>query len=583
MKAESDGQSLPTGMVTFLVTDVVASTNMWQQHPDAMAAALAAHETILRRELTADGGYEFGTAGDSFAVAFSSAVSAVRSATNAQQALAAHPWGAVRIRVRIGLHTGPTEERDGRYFGVAVNKAARIEALADADQVLLSEATRSLVGHEMSDDLTFRDLGKQRLKSFEQPEKLFQVVADGLACNAPDQTTRADSRLPYPATRFIGRASAVARLAGAISPGQLISVTGLGGLGKTRLSIEAARAAGPRFPDGTWWVDLTPLSQEDSLALHAAAELGITPQGQKTAIGNLVGGLRGREAVIVFDNCEHVIDKAAELISTLRSECPNLGLVATSREPLGLRGEEIWPLATMSAHTDGVELLVDRAQSRDGSFDPQDWPAEDLIDLCQRLDGLPLAIEMAAARLRTLSPRQIIERLDDRFRMLRQRDRDVPARHQTLLAALDWSYEQLDPDEGLLLDRLSAFAGSFDLAAVQHVCGDDRLDEFDILDLLSSLLDKSLVSRVSAEVSSRYRMLETVRHYCSTHLDEAATTHPETGAPFVFRCCCDRCGALVVRKRPSVLRPLLPDVHRRMGQSTRGCSVGNRIRRRTRM
>lgn len=510
--------------MTFLISDVVSSTRLWQEAPAAMNVAIRAHEQIMRRSLTESGGYEFGTAGDSFAVAFSSAADAVHSAVAAQQALESHDWGDAHIRVRIGVHSGRAEERDGRYFGPAVNRAARIEALAAPGEVLVSESTHALARAHVESTIDFRDIGEQSLESFDRPERLFQVIAEGITSDAVAGLHRTSDNLPQPPTTFVGRSDDVDALAATIGPGELVTITGLGGLGKTRLSIEAARQATQRFRDGVWWVDLTPLSDGSSIAVHAASALGITLQNGMSSAASLTDALRRQQSLVVFDNCEHVIEGAASLIAEIRTSCPQVGLLATSREPLDLAGEQNWPLSAMSAATDGVALLIDRARAHDVNFDPDRWPKSELIDLCRRLDGMPLAIEMAAARLRALSPGEIIERLEDRFRLLRSKDRTVAARHQTLLAALDWSYELLSPDERLLLDRLSTFAGSFDVRAAERVCADDRLDEFDVLDLLTSLLEKSLIAQTDAAGTSRYRMLETVRDYCAEHLDEDAAS-----------------------------------------------------------
>ena len=511
-------QSVPTGVVTFLLTDVVGANELWRAFPDAMPEALAAHEKILRAAIVASSGYEFGTAGNSFAVAYSSSVDAIKAAAAAQVALASHDWGAVRIEVRIGLHSGQAEERDGRYFGVAVNKAARIEALAGPSQILVSQTTHALVQHQLDAALQLRDVGLHDLKSFKRPERLFQVVGEQLLAGEAIAPRRQADRLPTPQTRFIGRSHDVEAVAEILSPGALVTITGLGGLGKTRLSIEVARRAAPRFRDGIWWVDLSPLTDGAAVAMHTNAALHITSPAHIAADRSLVDGLRRLNAVVVFDNCEHVIDEVSALIATVHGSCPELAILATSRATLGVRGEQVWPIGPLATATDGVALLVDRATVHVPTFETDRWPLGDLVELCDRLDGMPLAIEMAAARLRALSPRDILNRLEDRFRLLQSRDRHVTPRHKTLVAALDWSYELLEPTERLLLDRLSVFASSFDLKAAEQVCADDDLDEFDILDTLTALLDRSLISLVTDNDSTRYRLLETVREYCSSHL-----------------------------------------------------------------
>lgn len=509
-----------------MLSDIVGSTELWQHFPDAMPAATLKHGQLMRAAITQAGGYEFGTAGDSFAVAFSSASQAVEAAAAAQRALEAQDWQEAPIRVRIGLHSGQADERDGRYFGAVVNRADRIESVASPGQVLVSAATHALAVGHVGDDIGFRDLGEHPLRSFERPERLYLVLAEGLLDDGGQVFSQlVCDNLPNPPTAFVGRASDVTELGSSITPGSMITITGLGGLGKTRLAIEAARQATERFSDGVWWIDLSPLTDGSSIDLHVAAALGITTQAGASSDAALIDGLRRQQALLIFDNCEHVLADSAQLIASLQSACPELCLLATSREPLDLAGEQNWPLASLASATDGVALLIQRARAHDAKFDPTRWPAPDLIRLCDRLDGMPLAIEMAAARLRALAPAEIIDRLDDRFRLLRNKDRQAAARHQTLVAALDWSYELLDEDERLLLDRLSIFDGSFDVRAAEQVCADDALDEYDIIDLLGSLLEKSLVSLVDSTGTNRFRLLETVRQYCGTHLtDEQANT-----------------------------------------------------------
>lgn len=510
----------PSGTVTFVLTDVVDSTALWQQFPGDMAAALATHEQILRSTFETHGGYEFGTAGDSFAVAFDDAARAVRAVVDIQRALGEYEWGAVPIHVRIGLHSGQSEERDGKYFGPSVNLAARIEALAGPGQILMSRATQALTERGLADDIRVIDLGEHQLKSFDEPFELFQLAGPGLVETV---TLTADTQLvtlPRPSTRFVGRESDIAALSELAQPGALVTVTGMGGLGKTRIAIEAANAISHTFADGVWWVDLTPLTPGAPLATHLATTLGLTQQPGMDPVTSVVDGLARQTVVIVLDNCEHVLDDVGTLVDHIRRACPSVCLIATSQAPLGVAGEMVLPLAPLDASSDAVALLIARATANDARFDAEAWPRQDLVDLCARLDGLPLAIEMAAARLRALSPRDICDRLDDRFRILKSKSRGTVERHQSLLAALDWSYDLLGPDEQIVLDRLSIFAGTFNLAAAAQVCADDSLDEFDVLELVTDLLEKSLITQAEGDGTTRYRMLESVRHYCDGHLTD---------------------------------------------------------------
>ena len=508
--------------MTFVFTDVVNSTALWQQAPEAMRAALVEHERIVRDSSSTHGGYVFSTAGDSFGIGFPDAPGAIAAAVAIQRRLAAHAWTDIALSVRIGMHPGTAEERDGNYFGTPVNRAARIQSLAEAGQILISQATRILTGSDLPEGVTTTPLGLQRLKSFDEPEELFQLAGDGLSSEVTLSSTATHSNLPTPMTKFVGRADDIDALGRLISPGIMVTVSGIGGLGKTRIAIEAANTAGRDFPDGVWWIDLAPLSTDAALAEHVAASLQLTVQPSMDAADSIADGLRRQTSLIVLDNCEHVVDGVAPIVDRIRRDCPQICVVATSQVPLGIAGEAVLSLGALDTSSDAVALLVARAEANDAAFDPQRWPRQDLEDLCARLDGLPLAIEMAAARLRVLSPRDIIDRLDDRFRILKSTVRGTTERHQSLLAALDWSYELLDPHERLLLDRLSVFAGTFDLAAASGVCSDDELDEFDILDLLAALLEKSLISQVDGGFAMRYRLLDSVRHYCASHLDEPA-------------------------------------------------------------
>lgn len=508
----------PSGTVTFLFTDVVGSTALWERFPDQTATSLAAHERLLRAAIEEFGGYEFATAGDSFDVAFSSASGAIACAIRIQQALRAHAWNGVEIGVRIGVHTGTAEQRDGGYYGQDVNRARAVCAAAGRDQILVADAAASLGrgglprGHELV------RLGPVELGAMSDLVDMWFVSGDGLAVAQLAANVRDEGNLPRPASHFIGRADQIEAIVDRMQPDSMLVLLGLGGLGKTRVAIEAGRRCQSRFRDGVWWIDLTPLNDRTSIAALISSTLRI---GAETTVGveeSLLDGLGRLECLLVFDNCEHVADHAADLIAAIRERCPSVGILATSRTALGVAGEQVWPLAPLDAATDGVELLVARAHEHDLTRAGADWPSDDLELLCERLDGIPLAIEMAAARLRSLAPREIIDRLDERLRMLKNRDRQATRRHQTLVAALDWSYELLDSDEQLLLDRLSVFVSDFDLASVEHLCSDDKLDEFDVLDLLGSLINKSLVTSPGRDGRSRYRLLETVRQYGRSHL-----------------------------------------------------------------
>ncbi len=512
---------VPSGEVTYLFTDVVGSAREWQRNSNDMHEALRIHDEVIRTVFARHGGFVFSVAGDAFGAAFQRPASAVAAAVDIQLGLDQATSGAVSIAVRAGLHTGEALERDGNYFGTNVNRAARIQSMGRGAQVLMSRQCADLVADEMPDRYTLTSVGEHALRSFDDHESLFQLLGDGLSDDTSIEASAIVDNLPRPVTRFVGRLDDVAGVSDELNPGKHVTLVGLGGLGKTRLSIEIARNVAADFPDGIWWIDLAPLTDGAAIAPALTALLGVGQQ-QLDPVEAVVDRLIDQQALLVFDNCEHLINGVAGLVSSIHRRCPNVGVLATSREPLGLGGERVWPVRPLSAADEGIDLLIDRVAERDASLDTSTWNRNDLGQLCSRLDGMPLAIEMAAARLQTMSPRDVLRRLEDRFRLLRSRQRDVSDRHQTLLAALDWSYDLLDPDERLLLDRLSVFGGTFGLDAAEQVCADDRIDSYDVIDLIASLVDKSLVTVLRVGDSTRYRLLETVRQYASTHLDEAA-------------------------------------------------------------
>jgi len=515
--------SIPSGTVAFLFTDVEGSTSLWQDHPQAMSAALARHDEILRTAIDGHSGFVFSTAGDAFAAAFDSASNALKAAIEAQRALCAESWGEAVIRVRMGLNIGVAEERGGNYLGDVVNRTARIMSLAEGGQVLLSSTAQEAIDGRLDADIELRPLGERKLKSLSRPEHLYQALGSGL----PDRpvtiiTETADGNLPSGVVGFVGRTDDIENLRARVAPGRVVTLTGIGGVGKTQLSTRVATTLTVDFPDGVWWCDLTPLAAPELIPSAVAATLRFNIKPGIDPIDAVVEALARRHMLLVVDNCEHLLSGAAAMIRAVARGCPNVALLATSREPLGIAEEMVWPLRPLEAATEGVDLLVRRAAAADASIDPSVWDRADLVELCERLDGIPLAIEMAAARLRSMSPRQILNRLEDRFRVLRNRRREGAQRHQTLLATLDWSYRLLEPDEQILLDRLAVFADAFDLEATEAVCADRGagLDPLDIADLMGALIGKSLVTMIRTRTKVRYRLLETIRHYAMAHLDE---------------------------------------------------------------
>ena len=518
----------PSGTVTFLFTDVEGSTRLWEGHRAEMEAALARHDEILRASIAAFGGLVFSTAGDAFAAAFARPSDAVDAALAAQRALQSEAWPpGAEIRVRMGLHVGAVHERDGDYFGPAVNRAARLMSLANGGQVLVSLAVQQLVREELGPGVRLIGLGVRVLRGLSEPETVFQLTADGLREHFPALAGSGSKagNLPVPATSFVGRVEQVKRLAVELAVRRLVTLFGPGGVGKTRLAIEAAAAAVDEFPDGVWFVELAAVSDPLAVGHAAAVAMGARPQEGMDPIVALVDALTGRRSLLVLDNAEHLVAAVAEVTSRVLSQAPTASLLVTSREPLGVAGEQVWPVPSLDPVLEGVELFCERAALADAAFAPGDRDQQVMAAICARLDGIPLAIELAAAQVRSMTLSDVADRLADRFRLLRGPRRGGGLeRHQTLRATIDWSYRLLDDHEALLFDRLSVFAGLFDVAAVNAVCGDDQLDRDDLFDVLAALSDHSMLSVDRAGPHVRWRLLETLRQYGEERLDHRGET-----------------------------------------------------------
>ena len=513
--------SRPSGTVTFLFTDIEASTRLWHHHPEEMRVALAAHDEVVRSTVKRHGGYVFSTGGDGFAVAFSRAAEAVRAAVEAQSALQARHWPAgAPIRVRMGVVTGEAQERDGDYFGPALNRAARVMAAGHGGQILLSAATAVLV-----DGVDLIDLGMHELRDLPGREHLFQIRANGLMADFPALRTvdAIPGNLRLPTTSFVGRASEVKQVAELVRAHRLVTLTGVGGVGKTRLALQVAAGLPGDFPDGVWLVELAPVGDPVTVPEVVAAALRVTPQGQRSVAGSLVEALSGRRLLIVLDNCEHVVDAAADLVEEVLAHTAAVKVIATSREGLRVGAEQLWPVPSLGASgeaSEAVELFVERAQAVNPAFSLDDGAdVESVVLICQRLDGIALAIELAAARTVSMGPQEVANHLGDRFRLLAGGRRGVE-RHQTLRHAVAWSYDLLNDDEKMLLNRCSVFAGGFDLATATHLC--DAIDEYTVLDVVDSLVRKSLVTAQRTADHTRYGMYETIRQFAEEQLAATA-------------------------------------------------------------
>jgi predicted ATPase len=510
--------------VTFLFTDVEGSTRRWETDADVMRNALVAHDDALRTAIEAHGGFLFKHTGDGVCAAFASPRSAVDAAVAAQRGL--------ELPVRMGLATGEAELRDEDYFGAVLNRAARVMASGHGGQILVAESTAGLLS-----GVDLVDLGPRRLRDLPTPVGMFQVRAPGLRMDFPPLRTLDTSpgNLRRATSSLIGRESEVDEVQAAVKAHRLVTLTGVGGVGKTRLALEVAARLVDEFPDGVWFFELAAVTDPAAVPDAVAAALGITQQPGTSVSDSVAAALEGRLRLVVFDNCEHVRDAAADLIEAILAQSATVAILATSREGLGVADEQLWlvPSLDLGAGIDSaaVDLFVERACSVASGFSMATTDEVDaVIEICRRLDGIPLAIELAASRLLSMTVGELRDRLDDRFRLLVGSRRGLE-RHQTLRHAVAWSYDHLDEAEKSSLTRCSVFAGGFDLPAARAVagCGDDIA----ALDLLDALVRKSLIVADRTSERTRYSMLETIRQFAEEQLvasgaaPDARTTHAQ--------------------------------------------------------
>ncbi|HXF83456.1 MAG TPA: tetratricopeptide repeat protein [bacterium] len=529
---------LPSGTVTFLFTDIEGSTRLWEAHADAMRRAVIAQESILREAITARRGHIFKTVGDGVYAAFADPLDAVEAARRAQEQLQRAAWEVPDgLRVRMAIHTGAAESSNGDYLGPTLNRVARLLAAGHGGQILLSDATRALVEGGLPEGVTLRDHGRHRLRDLAQPERIFQLVAPGLAETFPPLRSLEafPNNLPRQLTSFIGRERELAEVTALLRTAPLVTLTGPGGAGKTRLALQVGAEVVERFPDGVWLVALEALSDPALVPAAIAAVVGVREETHRPLLQTLVDVHRPKELLLIVDNCEHLLQGAAQVIGAMLHACPRLRVLATSQERLGIPGEVTYPIAMLPvpdpraaaleavAATAAVRLFVDRAVLSQVRFVLTAENAPAVAQIVRQLDGIPLAIELAAARVQALSVEQIAARLDDRLRLLTTGPRTEVPRHQTLRAVLDWSYDLLAAEERALLRRLAVFAGGFVLEAAEAICG---RGDVDVLNALARLVARSLVVFDDTGPTPRYRLLETVRLYGLERLraedDEAA-------------------------------------------------------------
>jgi predicted ATPase len=506
-----------------------------------MRDAVRRHDAIMRTTITAHNGHVFKTIGDAFCAAFAQPHDALEAMLDAQRELGAADFRAVDgLKVRAALHTGTADERDADYFGPTVHRVARLLAIAHGGQVIASGTTADLVRGTLAGDVRLLDLGQHRLKDLTRPERVYQLLVPDLQAVFPALRSLDAARhnLPLVLTSFIGREREVAELTALLAHHRLVTLVGSGGVGKTRTALEVGAQLLDAFAEGVWAIELAPLTRGDLIAPTVAKALGLNLGADDDPLANLVAALTAKQMLLIFDNCEHLINAAAGVISAIVGACPRVTVLATSRQALAIAGEELYRMPSLALPPEdarrpaalsdlnryaALELFAERARAADHRFVIDDAAAEAVAEICRRLDGIPLAIELAAARVTLLTPRQLSRRLDERFRLLTGGRRDTLPRQQTLRALIDWSHDLLDERERVLFRRLAIFAGSFPLeGAVAVGAADGGLDEFDVIDVLGSLVDKSLVQAEPVDDGLRYRLLESTRAYAAERLGDAA-------------------------------------------------------------
>lgn len=526
---------------TFLFSDIEGSTRLWEHYPEAMNRALVRHDMIMRHAIEGHGGSVFKTVGDQFCATFDSPSAGIAAAVASQVGLQAQKWeDTVQIRVRMALHYGTAQARANDFFGTTVNKVARILSTAHGGQIIVSGEVASRAEEQLPPDIRLSDLGQHRLKDLQQPEQIFQVAHHQLGLEFPPlrSINPEVNNLPIQLTSFIGRENELAEVTALLAENRLTTLIGSGGSGKTRLALQVAANAVDEFPEGVWLVELAPITDRHLVAPAVASALGLRESRERPVIRDLVDFCRTRKMVLLLDNCEHLIQETAEVVSALLAGSPGLKVMATSREPLSITGERTWRVPSMKplppdqniskvqlvqelAANDAARLFVERATVIAPGFELTEANAEAVAQVCYQLDGIPLAIELAAARVKVLPVDQIASRLDDRFRLLTGGSRTSLPRQQTLRALIDWSYDLLLDNEKALLRHLSVFAGNATLEAIEAIGANEEIEQWEVLDLLSLLVDKSLVTVDEIDTGVRYGMLQTVRQYGREKLVES--------------------------------------------------------------
>ena len=528
---------LPTGTVTFLFTDIEGSTRLWEHDPTAMGGAVARHDALVRGVIDRHSGYVFMTAGDAFCAAFQSADNALAAACDAQMAIAKEPWPPqAQIKVRMALHTGVPEVRDNGYFGPPLNRVARLLSAGHGGQILLSLAAEKLMRDRLPAGVGLRDMGERRLKDLVRAERVYALLLPGLPADFPPLKTL-DARaqnLPIQLTSFVGREREMDEVKHLLGSSRLVTLIAAGGTGKTRLSLQVGADLIDEFADGVWFVELAPLRDARLVPQAVASALDVREESGGSLTSALIEKIDGKEMLLILDNCEHMVLACAELCEALLASCPGIRILDSSRELLRIAGETTYRVPSLPLPDPGtlpraesliryaaVRLFVDRALTVNPSFQVTDANAPAVASGCRRLDGIPLALELAAARLRAMSAEELNRRLDKRFSLLTGGLRTALPRQQTLRALIDWSYDLLNSIEQTMYRRLAVFAGGWTLQAAEQVCSGEEVAEELVLDLLTSFVDKSLVVADERNGVTRYRMLETIREYARERLDQS--------------------------------------------------------------